>query len=160
MPVEPLPTHIARVKALPEADLAEGSGEVHLPFALARKDPHAAREWAWQHDPGITLASSGAVLPAAIRIWRRRRAGGGYVAGAGQGIASVIGLCAMRSIGRPSSRRLLLASHLHAASCSPTIESGKRKARTTRIASSLSLLSVEIHRRAPAGLPPLAIDAS
>lgn len=31
-----------------EADLARGAGWVALPTALARKYPHAGREWAWQ----------------------------------------------------------------------------------------------------------------
>ena len=43
--VEPLRAHFARVRALHERDLAEGFGEVHLPFALARKYPKAGRNW-------------------------------------------------------------------------------------------------------------------
>ncbi|MEF8756367.1 MAG: integron integrase [Accumulibacter sp.] len=46
---DPLQADLGRVRALHEADLAEGFGEVFLPFALARKYPHAAREWAWQY---------------------------------------------------------------------------------------------------------------
>ena len=45
----PLSEHLARVKALHEADLADGWGEVYLPWALERKYPNAAREWAWQY---------------------------------------------------------------------------------------------------------------
>jgi len=45
----PLKSHLARVKALHDEDLAAGCGEVYLPWALARKYPHAAREWAWQY---------------------------------------------------------------------------------------------------------------
>ncbi len=30
-------------------DLANGHGEVYLPYALQRKFPHAAREWGWQY---------------------------------------------------------------------------------------------------------------
>lgn len=41
--------HLARVKALHEADLAEGHGEVSMPNALGRKYPNAGREWAWQY---------------------------------------------------------------------------------------------------------------
>jgi integron integrase len=41
--------HLARVQALHRADLAQGHGAVHLPFALARKYPNAAREWGWQY---------------------------------------------------------------------------------------------------------------
>ena len=37
------------MKALHAADLAAGFGEVYLPWALERKYPNAAREWAWQY---------------------------------------------------------------------------------------------------------------
>ena len=46
---EPLRRQLERVKALHDLDLQEGYGEVHLPYALARKYPNAAREWAWQY---------------------------------------------------------------------------------------------------------------
>lgn len=44
-----LQAHLARVKALHEADLALGHGDVYLPFALARKYPTAERDWGWQY---------------------------------------------------------------------------------------------------------------
>ncbi|WP_443094196.1 integron integrase [Pseudoduganella ginsengisoli] len=44
-----LQQHLLRVHALHCTDLAEGYGEVYLPFALARKYPNAAREWGWQY---------------------------------------------------------------------------------------------------------------
>ncbi|MFL6332179.1 MAG: integron integrase [Pyrinomonadaceae bacterium] len=47
--VEPLGRQLERVKLLHEKDLGEGYGEVYLPYALARKYPSAAREWAWQY---------------------------------------------------------------------------------------------------------------
>ncbi|RNC64967.1 MAG: integron integrase [Desulfuromonadales bacterium] len=47
--VEPLRTHMAKVKLLHEDDLRAGVGEVHLPSALARKYPSAGREWGWQY---------------------------------------------------------------------------------------------------------------
>jgi len=47
--IDPLRTHLARVRTLHERDLAEGYGEVELPFALERKYPRAAREWGWQY---------------------------------------------------------------------------------------------------------------
>jgi integron integrase len=47
--IEPLRSHLARVKVLHERDLAEGFGEVCLPFALSRKYPRAGRSWAWQY---------------------------------------------------------------------------------------------------------------
>jgi integron integrase len=40
---------LARVKLLHEEDLAEGYGEVYLPYALERKYPNAPKEWAWQY---------------------------------------------------------------------------------------------------------------
>ena len=46
---EPLQRHLLRVKAQHEQDLEDGFGSVHLPFALSRKTPNAAREWAWQY---------------------------------------------------------------------------------------------------------------
>jgi integron integrase len=47
--IEPLRDHFARVKRVHEQDLAAGCGEVYLPFALARKYPHAGRQWSWQY---------------------------------------------------------------------------------------------------------------
>jgi len=47
--VNPLRDHLKRVKVLHEQDLAEGLGNVYLPYALERKYPTAAREWSWQY---------------------------------------------------------------------------------------------------------------
>ncbi len=44
-----LPSWLAGVKRLHEQDLAAGSGDVFLPYALARKYPNAGREWGWQY---------------------------------------------------------------------------------------------------------------
>jgi len=41
--------HLGRVKMLHENDLADGYGGVYLPYALARKYPHADREWGWHY---------------------------------------------------------------------------------------------------------------
>jgi integron integrase len=46
---EPLRRYLLRIKAQHEQDLEDGFGSVHLPFALSRKLPNAAREWAWQY---------------------------------------------------------------------------------------------------------------
>lgn len=46
--VDGLRMHLERVHALHQHDLAAGFGAVALPYALARKYPHAAREWGWQ----------------------------------------------------------------------------------------------------------------
>ena len=47
--VAPLKSHLSKVKTLHEEDLAQGYGEVYLPFALDKKYPRAGREWAWQY---------------------------------------------------------------------------------------------------------------
>lgn len=45
----PLQTHLQKARDLHNADLAEGFGEVYLPYALERKYPTAAKEWIWQY---------------------------------------------------------------------------------------------------------------
>ena len=47
--IEPLKQHLLRVKALHERDRREGFGDVYLPYALARKFPHAGTDWVWQY---------------------------------------------------------------------------------------------------------------
>ncbi len=47
--VDPLRKQMERTSKLREADLREGFGEVHLPYALARKIPRAGCECGWQH---------------------------------------------------------------------------------------------------------------
>jgi len=46
--VEPIKSHLLRVRALHQQDLAEGHGEVWLPHALLNKFPSAGRQWSWQ----------------------------------------------------------------------------------------------------------------
>lgn len=41
--------HLAKVKAQHTEDVANGRGEVELPFALDRKYPNAPFEWCWQY---------------------------------------------------------------------------------------------------------------
>ncbi len=43
-----LKEHLQRTHQLHRADLHQGLGSVHLPYALARKFPSADREWIWQ----------------------------------------------------------------------------------------------------------------
>ena len=50
--VAPIRGHLERVRLLHARDLREGYGEVHLPYALARKYPRAGREWHWLRSPG------------------------------------------------------------------------------------------------------------
>lgn len=49
MAANPLILHLERVRSLHGKDLAEGFGEVHLPYALERKYPDAGRNWGWQY---------------------------------------------------------------------------------------------------------------
>jgi integrase len=44
-----LQRHLAKVKLVHEGDLAAGYGEVYLPYAFVRKDPHAGTSWIWQY---------------------------------------------------------------------------------------------------------------
>ena len=47
--VQPLKEHLVRVKVVHGQDLEEGDGQVYLPHALARKYPHADKDWRWQY---------------------------------------------------------------------------------------------------------------
>jgi site-specific recombinase XerD len=47
--IEPLRTHLAKVRELHNTDLEQGFGRVYLPNALAAKYPNADREWGWQY---------------------------------------------------------------------------------------------------------------
>ncbi len=44
-----LERQLQRAQALHEMDLRAGFGQVHLPYALARKYPAAERAWMWQY---------------------------------------------------------------------------------------------------------------
>ncbi len=46
--IEQLKSHLGRVKALHEKDMAAGYGEIELPHALELKYPNAGRQWGWQ----------------------------------------------------------------------------------------------------------------
>jgi integron integrase len=47
--IEPLQSHLKRVKLQHEDDLRIGRGSVEMPGALAVKYPHAEFEWGWQY---------------------------------------------------------------------------------------------------------------
>src|SRR6266705_1043763 len=47
--VAPLQRHLIKVQALHEEDVAEGYGDVDLPYALARTYPNARQAWVWQY---------------------------------------------------------------------------------------------------------------
>jgi integron integrase len=44
-----LKMHLEKVKAIHNEDLANGLGEVEMPYAYARKSPRAGLEWGWQY---------------------------------------------------------------------------------------------------------------
>src|SRR5262249_44128332 len=47
--VAPLQRHLIKVQALHDEDVAEGYGDVGLPYALARTYPNAGHAWVWQY---------------------------------------------------------------------------------------------------------------
>jgi integron integrase len=47
--VAPLQRHLIKVQALHEEDVAEGYGDVELPYALARTYPNGGQAWVWQY---------------------------------------------------------------------------------------------------------------
>jgi integron integrase len=65
--VEPLQIHLARVRAVHEAERSQGHGAVFLPHALARKYPSAARQWIWQY---VFPASRSSVDPRSGEVRR------------------------------------------------------------------------------------------
>ena len=69
--VEPLERQFERVKAVHDMDIKEGFGKVYLPFALARKYPHSAREWCWQY---VFPASKRSVDPRSGQVQRHHLA--------------------------------------------------------------------------------------
>jgi len=46
---QPLKLHLIEVANTHRIDLAEGFGDVYLPYAIARKYSNARREWCWQY---------------------------------------------------------------------------------------------------------------
>jgi integron integrase len=47
--IEPLRTHLTKVRTLHDHAMAAGHGGVELPHALARKYPNASQQWGWQY---------------------------------------------------------------------------------------------------------------
>lgn len=62
-----LDLHLQTVALIHQKDLKQGFGEVHLPYALARKYPGAAKEFAWQY---VFPAVSRSEDPVTRRIMR------------------------------------------------------------------------------------------
>jgi integron integrase len=62
-----LEDHLAVRKVIHDQDLAEGFGEVYLPYALARKYKHAPTDWRWQY---VFCASKVAKDPRSDKIRR------------------------------------------------------------------------------------------
>jgi integron integrase len=59
--------HLKTVALIHQKDIRQGFGEVHLPYALARKYPKAASEWTWQY---IFPALSRSVDPVSKKTMR------------------------------------------------------------------------------------------
>lgn len=71
--------HLERVRMLHEHDLATGYGRVYLPHALARKYPHANREWRWQYVfPAPGSRTTRAPAPSNAITSTRRQSSGPY----------------------------------------------------------------------------------
>lgn len=47
--INPLKSHLERVKRCHQQDLNAGYGDVHLPYALERKYQGAGKQWGWQY---------------------------------------------------------------------------------------------------------------
>jgi len=62
-----LQTHIKTVHFIHQKDLKDGYGEVHLPYALAKKYPNAPKEWIWQY---LFPASSRSIDPVTKKSMR------------------------------------------------------------------------------------------
>jgi integron integrase len=55
--VQPLKSHLVKVKSLHEQDLSAGHGAVFMPMALDRKYPNAGKDWYWQYFfPSVKLS--------------------------------------------------------------------------------------------------------
>ncbi len=55
--VEPLKSHLLKVQALHNEDLATGFGAVFMPMALDKKYPSAGKDWSWQYVfPSVKLS--------------------------------------------------------------------------------------------------------
>ena len=76
--VEPLQSHLGRVKSLHEADLEKGHGEVYLPQSIANKYSKSGKNWIWQYvfpsgklavDPRTGIVRRHHVLDKTIQKW-------------------------------------------------------------------------------------------
>uniref|UniRef100_E6QU89 Integrase/recombinase (E2 protein) n=1 Tax=mine drainage metagenome TaxID=410659 RepID=E6QU89_9ZZZZ len=55
--IQPLKSHLLKVKALHQEDLSAGFGAVYMPAALDKKYPNAGKEWGWQYVfPSVKLS--------------------------------------------------------------------------------------------------------
>ncbi len=81
--VPSLQEHLQRTRQLHRADLRQGLGSVHLPYALSRKFPNADREWIWQFvfpsphlslDPRQAITRRHHLSPSAVQKAVRRAA--------------------------------------------------------------------------------------
>jgi integron integrase len=85
----PLHEHLARVKAVHTQDLAQGTADVYIWPALARKFPGACREWIWQY---VFPAKSLSVDPRSGKV-RRHHINEGLVQHAVKEAATKAAIC-------------------------------------------------------------------
>ena len=65
--ISDLQFHLKNVQLIHHKDLANGFGEVYLPYALAKKYPNASRQWHWQY---IFPAATTSMDPASHKTMR------------------------------------------------------------------------------------------
>jgi integron integrase len=65
--ISDLQFHLKNVQFIHHKDLANGFGEVYLPYALAKKYPNASRQWHWQY---IFPAATTSIDPASQKTMR------------------------------------------------------------------------------------------
>ena len=103
--IEALRGQIAAVKQLHESDLSSGLGEVYLPYALARKYPNAAKEFAWHW---IFPSRQYSKDPRSGKTWRHHIGETAF----GNRFAEVVRLAGLTKNAVPHSLRHSFATHL------------------------------------------------
>jgi integron integrase len=103
--VAPIRARMAVARELHEKDLADGRGEVNLPYALDRKYKNAAKQWCWQH---LFPASSTSTDPRSGKI-RRHHLGESGIQNA---VRKAVHAAGIHKHGGPHTLRHSFATHL------------------------------------------------